>query len=410
MKRKILCLLLTSLALFSCLCFSFGTSALSPALSVLANDLVMSKCGLLGNELAFCPEDFDQMTDARTESITVLTLPAPESGTLYLDGVPVECFTEIARDDISSLTFRSACDKVNACSFTLRQQTDSGKYQALCNLYMLDRLNFAPTITDEGENAVGCTTYAGIMTAGGLLAVDPEGDPVTFRIVSYPQKGTVTLYQNEYRYTAFDGSTGTDSFSVIAIDRYGNRSPKTEIPVTVLPRKSNLSYTDMEGNAAYPAALTLSYCGALSGTVIGGEAVFCPDEALTRAEFIAALVSALGIETDKNASPVFADAEVVPDHLLPAISAALNNNWLTINTEEAFCPNDPISRKDAASILCRAMGIEFEKIPGTSEGEQALLIMATRNIFPLRAGALEADSVVTRAEGAVAICQVLDRL
>ncbi len=412
MKRKLLCLFLTLVALLSCLPLCFGTSALSPALSVLANDLVMSKCGLLGNDLPFSAEDFDAMTDAHTESITVLTLPAPESGTLYLADQPIERFTEILRNDLSKLTFRPACDKENACAFTFRQQTPDGKYQAVCTLYMLDRLNFAPTVdtVDAYGIAVECSTYAGIMTNGYLSASDPENDPVTFCIVSYPSKGTVTLHDSEYRYTAFADTEGKDSFSVIAIDRYGNRSEPVPVTVTVLPRRSALSYTDMEGNTAYTAALTLSYCGALSGTVIGGEAVFCPDDPMTQAEFIAALATALDIKPAENVSDVFSNMEDLPPHLIPVIGAAMDNGWIKINEEHAFLANDPITRMEAAKILCCAMELTFEPIPGMEEGEQALLVLASRGILPLCDGALNANEILTRAQGATVICRVLDRI
>ena len=193
MKRKLLCLGVLLAILLGCLPLCVGAAPL-PALAVLANDLSLSKCGLVGNDLSFFTEDFDLLTGAKTESITVLTLPASESGTLYLAGRAVEPFTQISRKDLTKLQFRSACDKENACSFTFRHESDGGKYQAVCNLYMLDKLNFAPVMETESADgmAVGCAAYAGVPVAGRLYATDPEADSVHFEIASYPQKGTVT--------------------------------------------------------------------------------------------------------------------------------------------------------------------------------------------------------------------------
>jgi len=253
---------------------------------------------------------------------------------------------------------------------------------------------------------VACSAYAGIMTIGELRANDPEGDAVRFEILSYPQKGTLTLSGNEYRYTAFENSTGSDSFSVVAIDRYGNRSGESEISVNVMERESALTYTDMQGHAAHSAALTLSYCGALSGTVIGGEAVFYPDAEITSCEFIAALVTALSLDTQNANTAVFSDTDSIPPHLLPALGTAVNKGWVAIN--ETFSPSKPITRAQAGKILCSALELNLDPIPGLTLGEQALLVLASRGIMPLADGALAVDHPVTRADAAMAICRVLD--
>lgn len=412
MKRKFLCLGLLCAMLLGCLPLIGAAAPLSPALAVLANNLSMSKCGLIGNEMTFYPEDFDRVADANVQSITVLTLPAPESGSLYLYEKPVEKFTEIQREEIEKLTFRTACDKEISCHFTFRVHTENEKYQAVCTLYMLDRLNFAPTVRLEDENglSVGCSAYAGTVATGNIGFDDPESDSVFLRIVSYPKKGTVTLDGSEYRYIAFEGTAGEDSFAVVAIDRYGNRSEAVSVPVTVLARKSSLSYADMEDHDAYNAALTLSYNGALSGTVIGGQAVFRPDLPITRAEFVAALVTALGYEENTANSAVFADGDTVPDHLMPAISTACELGWIRSNAEAAFRPNEPINRMDASVILCRCMDLQLNPIPGIDADTQSLLVMAQMGILGFDNGSMSPDKALTRSDAALAICALLDRL
>ncbi|MBE6671924.1 MAG: hypothetical protein E7599_00175 [Ruminococcaceae bacterium] len=412
MKRKLFCLGLLCLLLLGCLPLCIGASPLSPALAVLANDLSIDKCGLLGNEVTFFPEDFDAMTASPTDSITVLTLPTAESGTLYLYGEPVQRFTEIARDEICKLTFRASCDKESACRFTFRQQTEAGRYQAVCNLHMLDRLNFAPCIelTDANGVTVGCSAYEGTSTCGYLDAIDPEGDTIRFEVSAYPQKGTLTLTEDQYRYTAFDGAIGEDSFTVIAIDRYGNRSEAVTVPITVLARKSSLDYTDMEDHDAHGAALTLSYCGALSGTVIGGEAVFRPEESITRAEFVAVLTTALGIESQNDEAPVFSDGDSIPSHLIPALAVAVERGWVNADACSAFRPNDPITRADAAELLCSAMELSLTPIPGAERPVQSLLVMVQMGILPLPHDEIAPESPLTRGDAALAICRVLDRM
>lgn len=411
MKVKTLCLGLLVTLLLCCLPLCIGAAPLSPAFAVLANDLSMSKCGLVGNEVTFFPQDFDAMTDSETDSITVLTLPAPENGTLYLYDSPVEKFTEISRNEIKSLTFRTSCDKEISCSFTFRQHTENEKYQAVCHLYMLDRLNFAPCMdsTDDFGAAIGCSTYAGTIICGTVSATDPESDPLRYQIVNYPQKGTLSLNGNEYRYFAFENMVGQDSFSVIAIDRYGNRSEPVTVPVTVLARKSSLNYADMENHTAHAAALTLSYCGALSGRVIGAEAVFHPDEEITRAEFVAALATALGLEGN-NETPVFSDSDSVPAHLMPAIAGAVERNWIVSGQYLAFRPNDPITRHEAAALLCNVLDLDMNADVTENENLQALITMEKIGILPPTGKELSPNKALTRADAAMTICRVLDRL
>ena len=59
---------------------------LSPALDVLATDLTLTKTGLVSREIVFSPLDFESLLGVgHLASITVLTLPDPAVGTLYLE-------------------------------------------------------------------------------------------------------------------------------------------------------------------------------------------------------------------------------------------------------------------------------------------------------------------------------------
>ncbi len=410
MKRKFLCLLLVIAALLSVFALTVSAASPLPALNVLSCNLELSKCGLLGHTLSFDPSDFDNLTQSATERITVLTLPAPESGTLCLAGKALEPFTEIVAKDLSKLTFEPACDKENTCSFTFRKESEGGDYLAVCRLYMLPRLNFAPTFSnkDNEGNVIGCTTYGGITSHGTLSATDPEGDALRFEIISYPEKGSLTLSGYEYRYTAFAGSEGKDSFWVVAIDKYGNRSESTEIPVTVLRRENNLSYTDMEGHPGYVAALAMSYCGAMSGSVIGGEAVFAPDAPINCAEFVAALQTAMDIDIEEEKAASL--PSTIPSHLAPFVKTALANGWLNEDTAKEEILLSSVTRAQAADILCLAMQMENDPIPGVARDEQALALLVNCGILPLCDGAICPDQPLTRAEAAMAIMALLDRM
>ncbi|WP_346838882.1 Ig-like domain-containing protein [Microbulbifer sp. SAOS-129_SWC] len=73
------------------------------------------------------------------------------------------------------------------------------------------RANQPPQIMD-----LSFTTEADTPYNGQLEASDPEGDPVTFLLVTAPTLGTVTVAEEDgsFRYQPNPGITGKDSFQV----------------------------------------------------------------------------------------------------------------------------------------------------------------------------------------------------
>ena len=188
----------------------------------------------------------------------------------------------------------------------------------------------------------------------------------------------------------------------------GNRSESTAITVTVLKRENNLSYTDMEGHPGHVAALAMSYCGAMSGSVIGGEAVFAPDAPINCAEFVAALQTAMDIDMTEAEGVSLPSA--LPSHLAPFVKTALANGWLNEDraTEESLLTS--LERGKAAEIICLAMQMELDPIPGVDRAEQSLALLAKYGILPLCDGAICPEKPLTRAEAAMTIMALLDRM
>lgn len=74
--------------------------------------------------------------------------------------------------------------------------------------------NQAPTV-----NPIQTTGQVSGPITGTLNAVDPEGDPLTFRIVTAPTRGAVTVAADgTYTYSPGDDFTGIDSFNVSVAD------------------------------------------------------------------------------------------------------------------------------------------------------------------------------------------------
>lgn len=72
--------------------------------------------------------------------------------------------------------------------------------------------------------ALVVATQEGVAKSGTLPGVDPEGDPITFSVVTPPAKGTLTITNaatGAYTFTPSTGATGYDTFVYRAADATG---------------------------------------------------------------------------------------------------------------------------------------------------------------------------------------------
>lgn len=157
-------------------------------------------------------------------------------------------------------------------------------------------------VISEGNTApvaenIRLETFMGVAVSGNMSAIDPEGESMTFEITSQPKKGAVSVGENgAFTYTPEAGKKGKDSFTYTAADRSGNVSGGAEVAIEILKQKTAVSYADMEGSDAHYAALVLSEKGIITGECIAGSYFFRPDENVTAVEFLAMCVKASGKE------------------------------------------------------------------------------------------------------------------
>jgi hypothetical protein len=98
------------------------------------------------------------------------------------------------------------------------------------------------------------SVMAGSSVSGTLIATDPEGDSLSFSIVTNGTKGTAAIDRvtGAYTYTANVGSSGTDTFTFKANDGFGDSNTAT-ITVTItsgapLQAPLNLRASSVVGN------------------------------------------------------------------------------------------------------------------------------------------------------------------
>lgn len=146
----------------------------------------------------------------------------------------------------------------------------------------------------------------------------------------------------------------------------------TVIPLKVLAFQVNENFymKDISGHWGEKDITQLSYMGILKGN--NGQA--SPDSLISRAEFIALLVRALGHEEDiAKGVPSFSDIKST-DWYYKVIAIAKEKEITRGNADGTFSPNKPISREEIVLMLVRAMNLDIKQ---TSESRNFKDIMSS---------------------------------
>ena len=267
---------------------------------------------------------------------------------------------------------------------------------------------------------ISCTTYRGVAIGGEFRAVDPEGDLLSFRLMTQPKKGNVTVSDSRFLYTPNDGKKGKDSFTYVAMDSAGNISAEATVTILIEKQSTKITYSDMDGNGAHYAALRLAEEGIFVGQKIGDSYQFSPETSVTRGEFLAMCLTLADLDPLEHVSRTgFSDDADMPMWVKPYVSAALLggivNGYTTRDGSVVFQADSVISYAEAAVLLNNVLDISDVK--GTSlTYEEAMPTWAVQAAVNLSACnvigdiSLISDQPITRAEAAQMISGGLDVL
>ena len=423
---KKLLLTLTALTLLLCTTIGVGAAFLGGAANVLADDVTLIKSGLLGETLTFSDTDFKEaLAVPDFTSVTVKSLPRSTEGTLLLAGRRIGVGQTIKRKNVASLAFVPASKSVTECQFSFTCDGYAGGAEVLCTLKFIEKVNYAPKIDETASAALSVSTQRNVSLFGQMCAADPEGDALEYIVVSYPKRGTLSVTDKatgEYRYTPDATYTGTDTFTYVARDEYGNYSYPAKVEIKVDRRASEVNYTDMEDRPEYGAALTMTAKGIMAGTPSGDDVLFRPDEGVTRAQFVAMALKTVGVRRDTSlASTCFDDDGEIPASLRGYVATAQRIgvvNGSFSGGKLLFRPNDIITKYEAASILATLTGAkadgetaafaDADTVPAWAR--PGVLAMISGGIFRTTDGKIGADAKVTRADSAVWLCRIADTL
>ena len=426
MKRNLSCL--PFLLLLFCLLLTLPTAAytrISYGVDCLAEQSELIKSGLRGNDIRFTEADFKQALGvSRISSVTLLSLPAVTDGVLKAGGVPCVTGQVLDRAAISTLTFSPAAATVDTASFSFCVNSAVGTTALTCNLHILDRINYAPTVLTVTETALQVETRSGISVFGSMAAEDPEDDALTYLVIKYPSKGALTLTDSTkgtFRYAPYANTVGSDSFTYVARDAYGNYSSPATVRISVKERGDTEVYADMTNHPAHNAALTVTEKNIMIGEIEGAGLYFRPDGNISRADFLVMAMKAAGIKPDAGAfNTQFDDNADIAEAVRPYVATAQKYGYVHGNFDGVglyFEPNRAITRAEAAVILNNILNADTPaslpvfadagSIPTWAKAD--IYALTAAGIFsPNESGSVAAREVLTRADAARMLCAMMN--
>ena len=398
---------------------NISDTAVSPALHILAARTNMAVATLCGNEYYFSRDVFARTLNISTSGlqyVTVTSLPGVTEGELLIGSTRVSEGQVISAANLSMMSYVAADDTVpSEGAFTF--SVNGGAYTVTCNVYVLDELNYSPTVSIATAQALSVSTHRNFAGYGTLTAYDPEGDEMTFEIVSAPKHGLVIMTDatcGEYVYLPRLGYTGGDSFQYVARDKYGNYSASAQVKVQVSEPSVSVNYADMVGRRDYNAALTMAEAGIMQGITENDQTYFYPEKAVSRVDFLIMAMKAVGV----GSVPTVSDTGFTDDADIAAegkgyVAAAYSLGYIkgSINDEGELCflPNDTITRAEAAVILRRMVdAADAQFTPAFADSSdipawagEAISTLSSMGVMTPTGGAISPNEQVTRGQTAM---------
>lgn len=333
--------------------------------------------------------------------ICVTDLPDPAAGTVLLGTRVVRAGDILTAEQLSKLTFSPLWteedrDAVVTYLPIFENRVDQ---EATMTIAIHGKQDKAPIAEDSALE-----TYKNLENTGRLKVTDPEGETLTFTVTRGPKRGTLDLKEDgTFTYTPKKNKVGVDSFTYTATDPAGNVSREATVTIQIVKPTDAAMYTDTAGTDCRFTAEWLKNTGIFAGEQLGDDCCFSPERAVTRGEFLAMTMKALGIEADRQAESTGFEDES-PAWLQPYLAAAQRSGLVrgyATETGAEFRANQPITGAEAAAMLSIALDLPNAVI---SEDRELPVWAATALATVSDNGfALTNTETVTRGEAANAL-------
>lgn len=401
MKKQIPLIVLVLSLIFAS---AASAAAISPALEVLAGEEALIVSGTAGEPVFFSAELLkDTVNSDSFDSVTILSLPSAGDGTLYFNDAAVAPNQVIASKDMDKLHF-DAAEGVLSASFRF---TFDRSYDMNCMIKLSDKNNNAPVCT----KGAAIKTFSGMNCAGAMIASDPDGNAVTYEVLSYPSKGTLSYNQKtgDFTYSPYEKVHGTDSFVYRVRDCYGAYSDSCTVNITIDRKSTSLSFSDMENSYCQAAAIVLTGNGHMDYTEEDGEIYFEPSSEVSRLDFLVTAMNVLGAANIPEITNTgFTDDADIPAEYKGYVYSARKLgiiNGVPSGNELYFKPNEPITRAQASVILNNILGYSAtagmhynDEIPAWAQ--TSIDALRELGIYPVSGGAANPAAMLTKEDTA----------
>ena len=263
-------------------------------------------------------------------------------------------------------------------------------------------------------------TYRDVAVTANFSATDPQGDPVTFRVTKEPARGRIDFASEgsaAFTYVPYEGKTGKDSFTFVAEDPSGNVSRPVTVKVRIVKPRTAVTYADLTGHPAQKAAIALAERGLFVGERLGETWFFRPDAEVTRVEFLALAMDAVGHDDRPEVERTgFADDDAVAAWARPYVAGALRTGAVqgraTGPAGAEFAPAATITRAEAVMLLDRLLPADPVPCGAPEDGPDAPVWARQSAVDLTEAGVLwpgeDLSAGLTRADAATLLLRALE--
>lgn len=423
-KKKIIAALLLAALMASTVGGVVVHAGFGSGVGVIASDTKIIKTAIKGQKVIFSDTDFKQgLCLVDFEKIKIKSIPLSSEGTLMLAGRRVGEGMEIKRKNLGAMVFIPASKDVTECKFIFTTESFADGAEVEFIIKFTDKINSAPVTNNSLTQETSLSTQREISVHGRMSATDSENDALEYLVVSYPKVGVLKVIDKstgEYLYTPPEKYTGTDSFSYVAMDEWGNFSKICTVDIEVKERMSEIVYVDMKNHPDYCAAVTLTSMNVMDGKLIGDGVYFMPQEYVTRAEFVTMAMKCAGINPDPALSgSFFDDNDEIPTAMLQYVSTAQSLGIICGKFEDGqllFKPNENITKYEAGVIMSNILGATYDgEIPVFEDISDApvwahadIYAMCQLGIFESDSNEIGASAALTKAETARFLCKMME--
>lgn len=333
---------------------------------------------LYSEEYCFCESDF-QSTD-ELSGIFVTQIPDPKLAVVRLGGRTICVGDVLTAELLDALRLTPTTAETSDAVLCYRPISGAslGAEQQL-TIRIQSGKNQHPT-----ANTAELETYKNIPNDGVLTGSDPEDESLTFLLAQAPKRGSVQLEADgTFVYTPHKNKVGEDSFSFTVTDEAGNVSEPAIVKIRILKPSDSMTFSDMEGSSDCFEAMWLCEQGLSSARLVAGQPCFCPNETISRSDFLITAMALSQIEPEDSLVSGFCDVNEMPTwkqaYLATAMRCGLVRGEVT-DVGLCFRPDDPITSDEAAVILQSILRLPVsaasttEDVPAWASGAVSALL------------------------------------